>query len=276
MKLVMTLLVRDEEDILESHLRFHLSQGVDFILVTDNLSVDSTPDLLERFVQEGRVRVIREPDDTYSQAIWVTRMARMAYEEYGADWVINSDADEFWWPKRGDLRSTLSTIPDHCGVLGVPRVNFQPRPEDERKFYERMTLRDVVSQNTCAEPLPPKVCHRGCPDVEVAQGNHSVQGTGLETSVPREPLIILHFPMRTYAQFERKIELGGRAYLNNTQLPEGIGKTWRQLYERYLAGDLPAFYAEQLPDEQAVEEGVRSGRWIRDRRLQHFFQGQLQ
>lgn len=276
MKIVMTLLVRDEEDILESHLRFHLSQGVDFILVTDNLSVDSTPDILDRFVREGRARVIREPDDTYSQAIWVTRMARMACEEYGADWVINSDADEFWWPKRGDLGATLASIPAHCGVLEVPRVNFQPRPDDGRRFYEQMTLRDVVSQNTCAEPLPPKVCHRGCPDVVVAQGNHSVHGTGLETLELRQPLIILHFPMRTYPQFERKIRLGGRAYLNNDKLPEGIGKTWRQLYQSYLAGDLPAFYADQLPGQDTVDEGVRSGRWIRDHRLQRFLQDQQQ
>lgn len=276
MKIVMTLLVRDEEDILESHLRFHLSRGVDFILVTDNLSEDSTPNILERFAREGRVRVIREADDTYSQAVWVTRMARMAHEEHGADWVINSDADEFWWPKQGDIRHTLSSIPTQSGLLEVPRVNFLPRPEDGRRFYERMILRDVVSQNTCAEPLPPKVCHRGCPDVVVAQGNHEAEGTGLDAFEKRQPLIILHFPMRSYPQFERKIRLGGRAYMNNTELPEGIGKTWRELYQTYLAGELPTFYADQLPGQDAIEQGIQTGRWIRDQRLHRFFQGQPQ
>ena len=40
MKLVMTLLVRDEEDIVEDHLVYHLNQGVDFVIATDNNSVD--------------------------------------------------------------------------------------------------------------------------------------------------------------------------------------------------------------------------------------------
>jgi hypothetical protein len=36
MKLVMTLLVRDEQDILADNLDFHLAQGVDEVIVTDN------------------------------------------------------------------------------------------------------------------------------------------------------------------------------------------------------------------------------------------------
>ena len=276
MRIVMTLLVRDEEDILDAHLRFHLAQGVDFVIATDNLSTDSTPSILQRYEKAGKVRVIQETDDTYSQAIWVTRMARMAYEEHGADWVIHSDVDEFWWPKRGDLGSTLAAIPNGSGVLRASRVNFLPRRDEDGEFFERMTFRDVISHNSLGDPLPPKICHRGCADADVAQGNHAVRGTGLGEIEPREPLVILHFPLRTYAQFERKISLGGRAYLNNDQLPEAIGKTWRQLYQTYLAGDLSGFYESQTPDESAIEEGIRAGRWIRDRRLQRFFEHEQQ
>ena len=41
MKLVMTLLVRDEEDIVRENLDFHLAQGVDEVIVTDNGSEDA-------------------------------------------------------------------------------------------------------------------------------------------------------------------------------------------------------------------------------------------
>ena len=40
MKLFMTLLLRDEEDIVRENLDFHLAQGVDRVIVTDNGSED--------------------------------------------------------------------------------------------------------------------------------------------------------------------------------------------------------------------------------------------
>ena len=51
---------------------------------------------------------------------------------------------------------------------------------------------------------------------------------------------ILHFPMRTYAQFQNKIVKGGRAYARNRGLPEQTGRTWRRLYETWEEGRLPA------------------------------------
>ena len=42
MKIVMTLLARDERDIVEQHLAFHLAAGVDLVIVTDHASSDGT------------------------------------------------------------------------------------------------------------------------------------------------------------------------------------------------------------------------------------------
>ena len=40
MKLGMTLVVRNEADIIEANIDYHLAQGVDFVLVTDHGSDD--------------------------------------------------------------------------------------------------------------------------------------------------------------------------------------------------------------------------------------------
>jgi Glycosyl transferase family 2 len=97
-KLVMTLLVRDEADIVEACVRYHLEHCVDFVVVTDHGSVDRTSEILSEFERGGDVRVLRESAEI-RQAEWTTRMARMAATEHGADWVVNVDADEFWLPR---------------------------------------------------------------------------------------------------------------------------------------------------------------------------------
>ena len=53
MKLVMTLLVRDEADIVDAQIAFHLDAGVDFVVATDNRSEDGTTAILERYAREA-------------------------------------------------------------------------------------------------------------------------------------------------------------------------------------------------------------------------------
>src|SRR5215831_10755549 len=99
MKVVMTLLVRDEADIVDAQIAFHLNAGVDLVIATDHSSADGTTEILERYERDGLLHLIHERDVEYREIEWRTRMARLAATDFGADWVINSDADEFWWPR---------------------------------------------------------------------------------------------------------------------------------------------------------------------------------
>ena len=68
MKLVMTLLVRDLADIVAANIEYHLSQGVDHIIVMDNASIDETRDIVASYVDGGHVTLLDQPDDDYDQA----------------------------------------------------------------------------------------------------------------------------------------------------------------------------------------------------------------
>ena len=83
MKLVMTLLVRDEADIVDAQIAYHLHAGVDFVVATDNRSEDATTEILERYARDGVLHLIREPGDDLRQSEWVTRMARLAATDFG-------------------------------------------------------------------------------------------------------------------------------------------------------------------------------------------------
>ena len=163
MNLVMTLLVRDEEDIIETNIEYHLAQGVDYIIATDNKSVDSTTEILKKYEALGVLHYIFEGSDDYSQHKWVTRMARMAHQEYGAKWVINCDADEFWWPlDQKNLKNTFDSIPSDINIIFAQRHNFMCVEDTiSQYFYRNMIYRETVSKNSIGRPLSPKAAHIG-------------------------------------------------------------------------------------------------------------------
>jgi hypothetical protein len=204
MKLVMTLLVRDEADIIDDHITFHLAAGVDLIVAGDNGSTDGTTEILEAYATQGHLHHI-DISDPFSQVEVVTKMARMAATEFGADWVINSDADEFWWARTGSLKDVVAAVPRRFGSVRGMWRNFVPRPPAEGSFAERMTIRSQ-------EPMPGihplnthfKTAHRGSAHVEVGGGNHDVLGPGLKPLPGWYPIDVLHFPIRSLEQFERK------------------------------------------------------------------------
>jgi hypothetical protein len=270
MRLVMTLLVRDEEDVLAANIEFHLAQGVDFFLITDNNSEDATAEIIRNYENRGIARYIYEDNDDYNQSAWVTRMARLAAADHGADWVINNDADEFWWPHTGDLKKTFSDISAEQGIVIAPRHDFVALNKETDIFFRDMVYRKKVSLNALGKPLPPKVAHRADPQVEVAQGNHWATLAD-EYGIAEDLIDIFHFPLRSYAQFTNKIIKGGQAYERNTTHSANAGDTWRKLYKEYQRNGLTDYYRKQSFSPRQIEHGLRKGSLISDRRLADFF-----
>ncbi len=267
MRLVMTLLVRDEEDIVAANLAHHFDHGVDFVVATDNRSIDGTVAVLEAEERAGRLQLIHEPDDTYAQHRWVTRMARLAATDHGADWVINADADELWWPVEGDLRSTLDAVPDEIGVVVAQRYNLLARPDGDPMTVRQTSPRPHPGMGD--GPLPPKAAHRADPEVIVLQGNHEVTGPHLGDGPPLDDgrIEILHAPVRSYAQFANKIVKGGAAYARNDELPTEVGHQWRRLHQLHEEGRFDDEWAGLVLDADAVAAGLADGSLVEDDRF---------
>lgn len=267
----MTLLVRDEEDIIKENIDFHYSQGVDFFIVTDNKSVDSTASILKEYINKGIVHYIFEPDDNYNQSAWVTRMAQMAYTKYNADWVINNDADEFWFPTNdNNLKQHFEKISSSFNVLMLKRINFVPTDIEGSTFYEKMIYKESKSLNSAGTPILPKVAHRGDPNIVVGQGNHMV--SNINVNLTKNPSIeIFHFPIRERNQFCNKIIKGGSAYERNTEMPKEVGSSWRKLYKEYTKEkNLNNYLNESIFNNKQIKEALSTGYLIEDKRLYNY------
>ncbi|HEX6360961.1 glycosyltransferase family 2 protein [Actinophytocola sp.] len=267
MTVVMTLLVRDEADIVAAVVEHHLAAGVDLVVATDNGSVDGTVDILAAYEKAGVVELHHEPGRDYRQGEWVTRMARRAARVHGADWVINADADEFLW--------TDVPLPDvFAAVTGdgmtVPRDNLVADPAATGSWPDRLVLRDELSLSPRGTRIGPKFCHIGDPDVTVAYGNHTATGPRLRPpfAAPGEhPLRMLHVPDRGFQQYARKIANGGSAYAANTEVGAEVGWHWREDYERQNAGTFAEVYASRQRTARDVERQLALGELVHDTRL---------
>jgi hypothetical protein len=246
MKLVMTLVARDEIDIVDAQLAFHLNAGVDFVIATDHGSSDGTTDVFRRYEREGVLRLL-------------------AATEHGADWVFASDADEFWWPRGGSLKDVLQAIPSRYGVVRAFWRPFVPRPDDGSFFAERMTAR-LSPTAPINDPLSQwrpnaKVLHRGRADATVGRGNHTVDGTDLIPLRGWYPVEVLHFPLRTREQFERKASVW-----HSTQTVR-FHEAHRAASEAVASGRGEEAFGALVVDDAQLERGLADGSLVLDVRL---------
>jgi glycosyltransferase involved in cell wall biosynthesis len=271
MKLVVTVMVRDEVDIIAAMVEHHVAQGVDLIIATDNGSVDGTTEVLQRYADRGVLELHHDPVQRKQQHSVVTGMARRAHTEHGADWVINADADEFWVPadKRRTLRSALEAIPLSLNAFTVPVTNLVGPPATRGSGVDRLLWRDVRTNEQLqaigiyAQPTS-DVVHRGDPAVEVAQGNHFVSLESAGQPDPALALEVLHLPWRSWLQFEQKVISAGRAYEANPDLRPSKNHHGMADYRRYLAGRLWFAFLLRQPMERDLAGRESDGAFVHD------------
>jgi hypothetical protein len=257
-KLVMTLLTRDQADVVDAVVAFHLHAGVDFVVATDHRSTDGTAEILESYEREGVLQLVREQGEELRTREWRTAMARRAAEEHDADWVIGCDGDEFWWPRAGSLKDVLAAVPERFGVVEAPWRFFLPLRTGPPYFAERMTAR-LSPAAALVHPHSPfkpgvKIAHRAHPELVVQGGGHRLLEGPLLPLTGWHPIEVLHFPIRDLEQCERRHEQWRRA-----------GRGWR--FTRASIASASQFFGSVAVDERALALGLENGLLTLDTRL---------
>jgi glycosyl transferase family 2 len=264
MKLVLTLRARDEADVIDANVDFHLNAGVDFVVATDHRSADGTREILESYASQGVLHLVREDGDVRGDLI--TPMARMAARDFGADWVINADADEFYWPRGGSLKEVLASVPARYGVVRALLRQFVPRPdEDGTSFAERMVVRMVTTApiNDPRSLFRPnlKSIHRGEPNATLTAGGHTLVDSTLTPLRGWYPIEFLHFPLRSFEQCERKYSNMSNAVAHSRNA------YYDQVRSALREGRLSDFYESLVVGDDALERGLGDGSLVVDTRL---------
>lgn len=279
MKLIMVLLVRDEADIVGQNIAFHLECGVDHVIAIDNGSIDGTRDILSDIAQQAPLTIVDEPGRDYAQSSWVTQAVFHARDEMRADWIFSNDADEFWLTSGDDLKAELVQTQAH--ILNVTRRNMvfaHDAPPAEGGWAQGLVYRvaDPVARPAINDihedilpcpyfymKLPPKVIFRAEGFDGIGMGNHNAQFLSDVIRAEAE-MVIYHYPVRSAAQFERKVVQGGAAFLNHQNLGKMTGWHWRRWHRMEQSGGIELPLRDALPSQAMLTGDIETGRVLRD------------
>jgi len=210
-------MVRDEEDVIVPVVCHLIAEGVDHVLIADNLSKDRTRARLDELARELPVTVVDDPDPAFQQGKKMTSLARTAGAA-GAGWIIPFDADELWVAQGLPVAEYLRSL-DRCDVSVAHLLNHRPPLLPHRDVFAAMKWRD-------REIGDPKVAFRYAEDVSLRNGSHSVASERALTRDDSGTLRIHHYPNRSLRQTVRKYRQGGAA-LALTDLDPVVGSHWR-------------------------------------------------
>lgn len=270
MKLVMTLLVKNEEDTVETNIRFHADQGVDAFIVMDNGSTDATPDILRTLQKEYELTVVHNASTAYKQSQWMTGMARQARKEMCADLVISNDADEFWSARDGSSLKTKLSLRD--SVVTVRRFNFilDEAQGDHRDGYVHCanrvinpilyTSQEYEVQKNLSMPLQriaPKVIVNPLGLLHINGGNHRAKHIMFWRNRRSEDIVVDHYPILSYKNFEKKIQ--SRQVIRTLHPERRINVHYRRWLASLDAGELKQEYRQMLINEKERDVLQRFG-----------------
>ena len=165
-------MVKDEADIIGYAIDHLLAEGVDHILVADNLSTDGTLQVLHDLAQRAPVTVLHDRLTTFYQGEKMSRLARMATAA-GAEWIIPFDADELWSAPSGRLADHLRAC-EHS-VVHSDFWDYVPTDADDQG--EANPFLRIRHRRPQPEALH-KVAFRAHWMAFIEDGNHGVRHPG--------------------------------------------------------------------------------------------------
>lgn len=212
--LVHAMIIRDEDDIIEQVIKHHHNLGVDQFIIVLHQSKDKTREILDALSKDYNIRILIKNDLLMQQADWTNEIVSIARREYKADWVIISDADEFW---QVSPHTTLKKVLEQKSSC-ITAKRFNVFPEKDKVMLNDFLAFDYIVANPpkvegsiedkyqqhslILTSLPGKIAVRPEGLIRVRTGSHSARLKGKKST--SNNIWILHYPIRSKAQFIKR------------------------------------------------------------------------
>ena len=253
-KISMVMIVKNEEDIIKENIVFHSKIGVDNFVILDNGSTDFTYDILNELKKEYEITLLQDSGVFYQSKL-TTKITKIAKKKYNPDWIITSDADEFWKPiESKNLKEVLNF---KGSILQIPRNNmilYEGLDEWKNSIYrvanQILSLEDYENLNIQLGRIGRKVIINPHGYFKTNSGNHSAEHIAFWAKKEFKKIRVYHYPIRSFEQFLINAKVRIEALKNGAKMGAHI-KKWAKLLED---GKLEEeFYNRLLLNEEKIK-----------------------
>ena len=268
MRIIAFARARNEADIIEAFVR-HTLAFAEALILLDHGSTDATPQILRQLVEEGLpLHLSHDATLGHRQVVQANQLLHRAVDEFGADWVLCLDADEF--VEAPSVEAFRAVLASAAGPVKLLVRNYYAQPSDPPE--EANPIRRITHYLRKAQPGDPvsefKVVVPAAlartPGALLNQGNHEVlvEGHAADAVVPPD-LFLAHFSLRSApqyaaklatAQFQRRRAISDAGDESSFLAP--AYSVLRQSYSAFVAQffDFRVSYVQDQPDDILVRQ----------------------
>jgi hypothetical protein len=227
MKIASMTVIRHDGDIIEEFVR-HVARFVDEIYIFNNVSLDTSLDVLRALQAEGFPVVIIDCDGiALGRDADFTDFVRDAWERTDADFLALLDADEFIVAdSREALEAELALLPTgrHASLAWKTYVPTIDDPPAEPRTLARIRYR-LDQEQLDEEKVILSRSFADDPHAKTILGSHGVVGS----QAIRLRAQLAHFPVRSIEQLQAKVLLGWTTFIALGYVGRGAHQ-WERLY----------------------------------------------
>ncbi|MBO6304210.1 MAG: glycosyltransferase family 2 protein [Selenomonadaceae bacterium] len=211
MRIVALTMIANEQEIVESFLRYN-SNFIDEFVFVSSCCVDNTLIILRHLLQEGyKLRIYEEKEIDFNQKYLSNKYLKTIAKENDSDWIIPLDCDEFLTGNKNprEIIERLSTQ----NIYAVKWKNYAMTKNDDREEHFIPKRCQYAKKNYDGDNFTKVIVPtRAVLDKQIfiSTGYHDAMGNGIDT-VNLNEVWLAHFPTVSpeqylYRLYERSIK----------------------------------------------------------------------